>query len=328
MEKFIIGIDGGGTKTHAVFVALNGKILGQTTVGASNFQQAGKSGIQTVCGQILDQAKKNGLSEDAIQRWVLGLAGAGRAADKKAVQEAVEELGFKDSVTVESDGYIALMGAFVGESGIILISGTGSICYGLNTNGVMARAGGWGYLLGDEGSGYFIGNQAIIAALKDLDGRGKKTVLRQKFESFFKISTIDLLVPKIYKGDLQKEDIAGLTPMVFQAAFENDLVALEIIERAGHELGKMAVAVARQLEIVGETIRIAPIGSVLENQKEVLEPHILNEVRKASDSVIFQDPKYPPAIGAAIAGLKQEKIKLSLELLENISTSYESLQAV
>ena len=328
MEKFIIGIDGGGTKTHAVFIALNGKILGQTTVGASNFQQAGQSGIQTVCRQILDQVKKNGLSEDGIRRWVLGLAGAGRPADKAAVKEAVEELGFKNRVTVESDAYIALMGAFVGESGIILISGTGSICYGLNTNGKMARAGGWGYLLGDEGSGYFIGNQAVIAALKDLDGRGKKTALRQKFESLFGISTIDLLVPKIYKGDLQKEDIAGLAPMVFQAAAEDDSVALEIIERAGRELGKMAVAVTRQLEIVGETIRIAPIGSVLENQKEVLEPHILNEMRKASDSVLFQDAQYPAAIGAAIAGLKQEKIKLSLELLENISTSYESLQAV
>jgi len=328
MEKFIIGIDGGGTKTHAVFITLDGKIFGQTTVGASNFQQAGKSGIQTVCRQILDNAEKKGISKNAIQRWVLGLAGAGRPADKKAVKEAVEELGFRNRVTVESDGYIALMGAFVGDSGIILISGTGSICYGLNTHGVMARSGGWGYLLGDEGSGYFIANQAIIAALKDLDGRGQKTVLRQKFESLFDVATIDLLVPKIYAGELQKEDIAGLTPMVFQTADENDAVAKDIIERAGRELGKMAVAVVKSLGLAGETIRLAPIGSVLENQKEVLQPYIEAELHDLSDLVIFQDPHYPPAIGAAIAGLKEEKIKLSLEILENISTSYESLQAV
>ncbi|NOY76692.1 MAG: hypothetical protein GXO76_02350 [Calditrichaeota bacterium] len=328
MESYIIGVDGGGTKTHAVFVSLDGRIIGQTTVGASNYQQAGKSGIQTVCRQILEEAEKKGISQNAIQRWVLGLAGAGRPADQKAVKEAVEELGFRNRVTVESDGYIALMGAFVGESGIILIAGTGSICYGLNTQGVMTRSGGWGYLLGDEGSGYFIANQALIAALKDLDGRGQKTILRQKLESLFDVATIDLLVPKIYTGELKKEDIAGLAPMVFQTAAENDAVAKEIIERAGRELGKMAVAVAKNLRLDGETIRLAPIGSVLENQKEVLQPYIETELHAVSDSVIFQDPHYPPAIGAAIAGLKEEKIKLSLELLENISTSYESLQAV
>ncbi len=328
MEKIIIGIDGGGTKTRAVFVTLNGHIIGQTIAGASNFQQAGKSGIQAVCRQILDNAEKKGISKDAVQRWVLGLAGAGRPADKKAVREAVEELGFKDRVTVESDGYIALMGAFVGESGIILISGTGSICYGLNSTGAMERSGGWGYLLGDEGSGYFIANQAIIAALKDLDGRGEKTALRQKFESLFNIATIDLLVPKIYRGELQKEDVAGLAPMVFQAAEENDAVAKAIIERAGRELGKMAVAVVKNLGLVGESIQLAPIGSVLENQKVVLKPYIETELNSVSDSISFQDPQYPPAIGAAIAGLKEETVKLSLEILENISTSYESLQAV
>ena len=328
MHNLIIGIDGGGTKTHAVFVSLNGNVLKQATVGASNFQQAGKEGIKRVCRQILKEAAKAGISGESIQRWVLGLAGAGRPSDRLAVKAAVEELGFKNKVTVESDGRIALTGAFVGAAGIILISGTGSICYGLNTAGQMARSGGWGYLLGDEGSGYFIGNQALIAALKDLDGRGEKTKLRQKFESRFNVTTINLLVPKIYNGDLQKEDIAALAPAVFETAKMHDSVAAEILAFAGRELGKMAAAVARQLGLAGKTIQIAPIGSVLENQKEILKPHIEKEVRTISEQVVFRDPQYPPAIGAAIFGLKQENIALTLDILENISTSYESLQTV
>ncbi|HDZ12309.1 MAG TPA: hypothetical protein ENH53_08825, partial [Bacteroidetes bacterium] len=111
MHNLIIGIDGGGTKTHAVFVSLNGNVLKQATVGASNFQQAGKEGIKRVCRQILKEA---GISGESIQRWVLGLAGAGRPSDWLAVKAAVEELGFKNKVTVESDGRIALTGAFVG----------------------------------------------------------------------------------------------------------------------------------------------------------------------------------------------------------------------
>ena len=326
MEKFIIGIDGGGTKTHAVFLSLKGEILGQTTVGPSNYQQAGKKGIQEVCKAILKHLPEQGLDSQNIARWVLGLAGAGRPADQLAVREAVEELGFQNRVTVENDGLIALVGAFSGEPGIILISGTGSICYGMNAADKMARSGGWGYLLGDEGSGYFIGNQALIAALKDLDGRGEKTVLRQKFESFYNVATIDLIVPQIYNGSIRKEDVAGLAPSVFEAADRGDAVAEAIVSRAGRELGKMAVAVAKQLQLEDQPIRVAPIGSVLKNQQEKLVPFIEEELKSVSNTVYFQQPQYPPAVGAAIVGLKKEKIPVTLEILENIATTFSRLK--
>ncbi len=326
MKKFIIGIDGGGTKTHAVFLSLSGHLLGQVTVGPSNYQQAGKQGIQAVCKEILAELPQKGLDAKGIVRWVLGLAGAGRPADQRAVREAVEELGFQNRVTVENDGFIALVGAFSGEPGMILISGTGSICYGMNAKDEMARSGGWGYLLGDEGSGYFIGNQALIASLKDLDGRGKKTVLRQKFESFYNVATIDLIVPQIYSGSIRKEDVAGLAPFVFEAAERGDDVAEGIVARAGQELGKMAVAVARRLELENQPIRVAPIGSVLTNQQQRLTPFIEEELKSVSGTIQFQQPQYPPAVGAGIIGLKKEGISITLEILENVATTFSGLK--
>ncbi len=322
MKKFIIGVDGGGTKTHAVFLSLQGEILGQVTVGPSNYQQAGKKGIQDVCSAILEALPQQNLATEGIARWVLGLAGAGRPSDQLAVREAVEALGFAGRVTVENDGFIALVGAFSGEPGIILISGTGSICYGMNAEEKMARSGGWGYLLGDEGSGYFIGNQALIAALKDLDGRGAQTVLRQKFESFYGIASIDLIVPKIYAGSIRKEDVASLAPFVFEAAERGDSVAEQIVARAGTELGKMAIAVARQLGLDNQPIRVAPIGSVLQNQQQKLVPFISAELKAVSSNLQFQQPQYPPAVGAALVGLKKEGIPLTLEILENVATSF------
>jgi N-acetylglucosamine kinase-like BadF-type ATPase len=139
----------------------------------------------------------------------------------------------------------------------------------------VVRSGGWGYLLGDEGSGFFIGQQAIMAALKDLDGRGEKTRLREEIERRFQLAQIDLIIPKIYKQEIDRVEISKLAPLVFELAVENDFAAAEIIRRTGHEQGKMVKAVAEKLELLNKKIRVALIGGIF-HQREILE----NEIAK------------------------------------------------
>lgn len=317
--NYLLGVDGGGTKTDAVVATSDGEVIGTVQAGTSNFQRVGKDGIKKVITEILKQLKiKFDIIPKQIGFWALGLAGAGREEDQIAVCEAVESSGFKNRVAVQSDAYIALLGAFGGQPGIIVISGTGSICFGLDENGELFRSGGWGYLLGDEGSGYFIGHQSVLAALKDQDGRGKKTILRGKIESELGLSSIDQIVREIYiKNSIQKEQIANLAPIAFQCAEMGDVTALEIITQTAVEISEMIKAVGKKMNRENRNVEIAHIGSVFK-QKEFLVPEIKNRLKPFFKDIIIDEPKFSPAIGGIIMALKKTGAPISEGVLSNL----------
>jgi len=263
------------------------------------------------------------LRKEQIAYWVLGLAGAGRAKDQKLAQAAVESLGLKGRVRVVSDAEVALRGAFAEQSGIILISGTGSICFGLDPKGQVVRAGGWGYLLGDEGSGYYIGHQAILAALRDYDGRGPSTSLRAALEERFQIDGIEKIIHLIYGQRLSREEIAALAPLVFEHADAGDKVAQHIIERASQELGQLALAVARRMGLQGRPIRLACTGSVFKRKNWLLEG-IREVLTTLSDDVSIESPRFPPPVGALFLAYRAIGRTLSDTILRNLEGSLPS----
>lgn len=318
MDKYVIGVDGGGTETIGVLVNANGVVLAQGKVGPTSYQAVGGERLKN---EIMQLFKKLGIGSSQGPKKVahvyLGLAGVGRASDRQEVRTLFDEVEFAENITVESDAMIALAGAFSGKEGIIIIAGTGAICFGKNETGPVVRSGGWGYLLGDEGSGFYIGQQAIIAALKDLDGRGEKTSLRRAFEKKYNLTQIDQIIPKVYKQELDRTAIARLAPMVFEHANDNDSVAAEIIRRTGNEQGKMAKAVAEKLDLVNKKIRVALIGGVF-NQREILENEIAKELYELSWDVEIIDPELPPVIGAAILGFKETDHPIDEKFLANL----------
>lgn len=322
--KYLIGIDGGGTKTKAVVTKENGEIVCGLQAGASNFQRVGADGIRAVAEDILSQlSKKKKISRQEINCWALGLAGAGRVEDQEAVRQAVASLGFEDMVSVQSDAYIALMGAFAGNTGVIVIAGTGSICFGLDEKGTLHRSGGWGYLLGDEGSGFFIGHQSVLAALKDQDGRGEHTALKKEVEQALKLTSIDQIVRKMYiENEVQKEDIAGLAPLVFKCAHEGDEVAQKIVAQTAAEIAKMIAAVGKKMGKEGNRLDVAHIGSIFK-QKDILLPQITQHLSSHFSEITIEEPRFEPAIGAVIWAFKQNELSLSAEVLANLSRKYE-----
>ncbi|MBN2417318.1 hypothetical protein JXO52_15890 [bacterium] len=321
METYVIGADGGGTKLEMVLVSHDGRIKGRVVGGSANYQVIGGEKLKR---EILQTAaallKENGAVPGQVSCMVLGLAGAGREDCRRDILSLFSDTDFSGKTAVDSDAMAALAGASGKKPGIILISGTGSICFGMKEDGTVIRSGGWGYLLGDEGSGYYIGNTAVIASLKDHDGRGEHTILKRIIEKRFDIDSIDKIIPLIYQNKIERSEIADLAPLVFEAAENKDHIALEIINRTGRELGKLAKAVSDQIDFPDGLVKIALIGGVF-SKREML----LAEMRKAMSGdqrkILFSDPEFKPAVGSAFLALEKSGITLDEQILAHIRKS-------
>ncbi len=322
MSRFVMGVDGGGTKTEIVLIDSMGGVIGKIKVDSTNYQVVGEKVKINLIQGFEKLMKKTNVTLNKVDHIFLGLAGAGRKSDREEIKQLFQDTPYKDLITVDSDAIVALAGAFGTAPGIIIIAGTGAICFGKNQQGKIARSGGWGYLLGDEGSGYFIGREAIIAALKDFDGRGEKTELRQVVTKQFNLDSIEKIIPLIYKNKIDRIQIAGLAPLVFKTADKGDLIAEEIVKSAGKELGNLAKAVADRLGFTSDEVRVALIGSIFK-EKEMLINHISKELYEISWNVTVSEPMFQPSYGAALMALQKIDVEITEFLLKNLSESIE-----
>lgn len=321
MTQFVIGVDGGGTKTELVLVDTSGNLITKEIVGSTNYQAVGGENVkQELITGFERLSKKSNVNLNKIEHIFLGLAGAGRQSDRIEIANLFQDTEYKDKITVDSDAIVALAGAFATEPGIIIIAGTGAICFGSNSEGRIVRSGGWGYLLGDEGSGYFIGRSAIIAALKDFDGRGEKTRLKSRIIDHFDLNSIEEIIPLIYQDKIDRIKIADLAPLVFEVAHQGDMVAEAIVKQTGQELGILAKAVAEKLGFSGEEVKVALIGSIFK-QRDFLVNHISKELYEISWNVTISDPLFQPSIGAALLALKKLNNEINESLLFNLRNS-------
>jgi len=295
-------------------VDLEGRVLAQESVGPTNYQIVGDEGIRTEIPRLVHRLLADArIPEKELASIALGLAGVARSGEPERVTALVEELHLARKVVVDHDAMIALVGALGDEPGLIVIAGTGSIALGRNARGQRARAGGWGYLLGDEGSGLFVAREALVAILKAHDGRGRKTQLTEKIVAQLGLREVQEIVPRVYRQGMGPDEMATLAPLVFQAAREGEPVAREIVDRAGGELGLMAAAVIRRLGMEGGVVKIALVGSLFRDKELLLEP-----VRAAVGGelrVEFVEPRLGPVGGAAILGLKAVGVTITPTVL-------------
>jgi len=321
MNHYVIGVDGGGTKTEFVLLDFSSNVLGRSRGGSTNYQVIGGDNLKK---ELLDAftmlMRTTNISSNKIDQIFLGLAGAGRKSDQEEIISLFSDTDFAGKIAVDSDAMVALAGAFGTGPGIIIVSGTGAICFGKSNEGKIFRSGGWGYLLGDEGSGYFIGREAIIAALKDLDGRAEKTNLRNCLENHFNLSSIDQIIPQIYQNKVDRIAIADIAPIVFEQANQGDSIAEEIIRRTGKELGILARAVAQRLNFENDELKVALTGSIFK-QKDMLINEISKELYEISWNIEISEPMFEPQYGAALLALQKSGIEINEMLLKNLQYS-------
>jgi N-acetylglucosamine kinase-like BadF-type ATPase len=303
-KRYLLGIDGGGTKTHAILVGLDGTVVTECLVGPSNLHKLGvDKAAQSLFDAITECCKKAGCTSEELVSIVIGAAGAGRAAEKTALVDRLMLIGTRNkfllkTITIESDARIALEAAFAGAPGVVLISGTGSIALYRTEEGQLIRAGGWGDIIGDEGSGFAISRDALNAVMRQHDGRSEKTLLTKKALQYFGVDQVDQLITKIYHDDA---DIAAFAPDVFDACNERDRVAYGVLVRNSNELVELVRVLVMQVR-PKKKLPMCMMGGLLESEN-VYSKMVKEKIVHALPHVVVQKPKFSAAFGAAILGL-------------------------
>ncbi|WP_010532081.1 N-acetylglucosamine kinase [Lentibacillus jeotgali] len=320
--EYVAGIDGGGTKTVAVITGTDGNVEAKATAGPVNPNVITKKELyQTLSDLVQDLRKQNKAAFEQITYFFAGISGAG---NDNAVQLLSEMLAGlvpeKTRVQVEPDTVNALYSGTYGEPGIVQISGTGSITFGINANGKRDRTGGWGYLFGDEGSGYDIGRSGIIAALKAYDGRDKDTVLLEMVCNHFRIGNPYNLIQEIYASKSPKSDISPVSKLVFDAYRQHDAAAEEIIKDTVMELSCSIRTLKAKLYRPEEAVQVVLCGGVFAD-KAVL-PKLLQEELQDDRQLTIIIPEMPPAGGSVIGALLMKNIKPDESIIQNIITTY------
>jgi N-acetylglucosamine kinase-like BadF-type ATPase len=299
-RNLYLGIDGGGTKTQAVLINNRREIICEGLSGPSNPLRVGvEDAVSNIIKAVNTACDKAFVNPTDIISAILGLAGVRRADIRERVQQSfIDSLKIK-KVEVLTDAEIALFGTTLGKAGLVIISGTGSICLGKDDKGNSAVAGGWGPIAGDEGGGISIAKQALRAIAKASDGRGKHTKLSHVGAEYFRASTPDDLIVAIYSPQMDNKKIAGFAKYVVETANKGDEIAIEILSVAGYELGLAALAVIKKLDISQVKIPMGTVGSIFK-AGEILTNPLLKTVHSYALKAFLQKPKLNPANAAAV----------------------------
>jgi N-acetylglucosamine kinase-like BadF-type ATPase len=321
------GIDGGATNTRAVLVSADGTIAGFGAAGPSNYDNVGE---ETASGNIRDAVeaarRDSGRRLPEVTSMFLGMAGVVSPTDRETVRRMViaHKLAPPESISVDHDIRIALAGGLEGREGIVLIAGTGSSTYGRRSDGRNHRTG-WGFLLDDRGSGYYLGLQAMIATVMEADGRGAPTSLGHVVRARFRFSDIDDILHILYHDRIPVADIASLAPDVIRAARSGDAVAGSILSTGAREIARMVTTVAERLEFSAE-FPVTMTGGLVDHPggyRDLIHAEIL---RSLPGSVITA-PSFPPVIGAALLALEGAGVPHTVALLEKLREQVRLLPA-
>jgi N-acetylglucosamine kinase-like BadF-type ATPase len=259
-DLHVLGIDAGGTKTVCLLADAHGTVLASARGPGANLQGQGELEVEKVLHEVMEEA----LADRTVVPQVvcLGMAGVDRPDDGAIMRGIMRRIGYKARALIVNDALVALTAGADDQAGIVVICGTGSICYGRNADGRAARSGGWGYILGDEGSGYWIGRRALTAVVRSADGRGPATTLTARALAHFDRAAVTDLVQEVHLRDPRRQRVASLGDVVQAAVEENDAVAREIVDRAARELVTAAASVAERLQLRGTVFPFVLAGGI------------------------------------------------------------------
>lgn len=302
-SPYYLGVDSGGSKTIAVIVDAHGQEQGRGLAGASNPNNIGLEPAMHNLRQAIERAMQAAGSQAPLHKAWLGISGFSRPADYDILYPYLHDLA--SVIYMTNDGELGLS-TLEGAIGVAIIAGTGSIVLGRNAQGKRVRAGGWGYLLGDEGSGYYVAQQALIAAVRAADGRGQPTMLLDLILQHWSISNPIDIISQVYV-DSHKAKIAQFSTHVFKAARDGDAIAAQIVQRAAQELASGARTVASQLSLA--SVPLALTGGLLEHESDYREQVLayISEEYELGQVEIVSDP-----------GLSAARAIINLEPTHNV----------
>lgn len=317
---FILCMDIGKTKTLAVALNDRGDVLGKFISGPSGMWLKEETVIKNVREAISGCLSISKLSLKDIGLISISWADLDTPEDWKNAWGVVEKIGIeRDKVLIEHDAVAAYYAVTLGEPGVAVIAGTGSIGFGINRRGERMRSSGWGWLIGDEGSAYWIAVRALNAVSRAYDGRGEKTILSKMILEYFNIESELEILNKVYKElGCDPTEISRIAKIVDEAASRGDKVARRILRDAGRELALTALCVIRGLDMENEKIIVGGLGSVFKSK--IVKDSFLTFIRKWAPNAIVKEPLVgeESILGPIVIAFKKLKLNISEENLRVI----------
>jgi N-acetylglucosamine kinase-like BadF-type ATPase len=304
MSEYFLGVDGGQSSTTAVIGNRHGKIVGWAAAGPCNHVAGpeAKAKFLRVIGECVAQAAaRAGMAGRSFKSACFGMSGG--PADKTAL---LHELIEAEHWMVTHDAMIARAGATSGEPGIVAIAGTGSIAFAQNAQGETARAGGWGYLFGDEGGAFDIVRQALRAVLREHEGWGARTALTPALIEAAAVSDANELLHAFYTPEWPRDRIAGLAQIVNRMAEDGDPIAIGVLQNAARELAMLVGSVRRRLWAERETARVAWVGGVF---RSAILLERFQTLVSLEENTVCEAPKHGPAFGALLLAYRAAGIR-------------------
>lgn len=319
MGKYFIGIDGGGSKTEFIMSDDQGNIVARHIKEKSHYLMIGFDGLEKVIHEgVFTCLKEVGCLEKDVEFCAVCICGYEDVKEhdiliNKAVDKALPNIPHK----VYSDTVNAHRGSLVGKEGVHIIAGTGSIAFGINSEGKSVRCGGWNHLFGgDEGSAYWIACKMLLTFTRQSDGRDKKTYLYEYLKNKYNLEDdgkiIDLTVVDY---GFERTKIASMSKDVYTLAKEGDSAAIKIFEEAASELADMIITIGNELKLSKPTL-VSYSGGVFNSKEFILKP-LQERVEKEGFTLV--EPRFSPGIGSVIVAFTESNVEMKEEILDNLS---------
>ncbi len=303
----ILGVDGGGRKTHAVVIDASGELLGAGEAGASNWELVGIPGAMDAIGEAADRAlAAAGLGRGDTRAAVFGLAGIDWPSDERRLEDPIETLGFGGERRLLNDAFVALRAGCPQPWGVVVISGTGTIAAGRDPAGNEYRTIGLGRVFGDYGSEFDVSELAVRAVADAYTGRGPSTMLSDLLCERTGVVTAEELLERISRADtrLRSPEVSNMAPLVLRATESGDLVARQILEEIGHALGETAGHVAARLGMEDLEFTVVLSGGLFRTPNRYLLDELELGARRSAPRASTAILSAPPVLGAALIALE------------------------
>ncbi len=315
---YYLGIDGGGSHTRALLCDSSGRAIGKGLSGSTNPRVTPAADLEAHLYEAIQQACAI-VKASAIQAVHLGIAGCGDTTSQAALAEVTQKcIGVSDAkITVGHDLEIVLAGSLSGQSGIVLVVGTGSACYGRDSQERTAQCGGWGDLVDDVGSGSWIGLRALQAAVRQADGRQAEGAVMYKVMEFLRIDSMDAFKARIHQEGLSRSERAKLAPAIIELAKSGDDAAVQILTEAIEELCVLAAGAQRQLQLSEPQLLLT--GGLTEDRffyeslAKALPTHI--------SGAIPTRPQLSAVAGAVLLALRSSAVAISKDTIQNLKNT-------
>src|SRR6056297_3914332 len=313
---YCIGIDGGGSKTLAYLGDMQGRIIDKKIFGPSNYQIIGEKDALSVFSEIIESFTNKNINLNALKFISAGIAGLDRKKDRIILKSIFNSMDLSCDIILQNDSYTSLAGGLNNQDGMIISSGTGSVAVG-RKGSKYHRTGGWTHVLGDEGSGYSIGINALKSIMKVYDGRFEKTKLYYELLNHIGVEDPRDTITYTYDKVHNTREIAALAPLVFKHLKKKDYLSLFLVNRAVDDLFDLVYPLIGKLYCSDEAFLFTYSGSII-LKCDYIKDNLIKKLQKIYPNMSPVDPIYNSAIGALIIGWS----KYSIDYKENLKNSW------